>query len=266
MWGLDENGVETSEVASDGANRSAWMLGRDSSGASTASVGTYGNSGSTAIDGSNQRPLNINHTGGSDWWFVPFRKSGTEWGYVGSTGAMGVNEFGIQSASGKNLVLRGEGDILHYANRHWANYNSTTGTANIRMTSSNFLGVVSSSQRYKDAIEPATETVAGLVEKILSVDARTWFDKNSAERLAKSLTEERAGQEPADDLKDVEPLRRIPGVIAEELHDAGLGILVEYNDDGLPESVMYDRLGAMLLPVVRDLHDRITELERQTHV
>src|SRR5699024_3486784 len=78
MWGLDENGVETSEVASDGANRAAWMRGADSSGASTASVGTYGNSGSTAIDGSNQRPLNINHTGGSDWWFVPFRKSGTE--------------------------------------------------------------------------------------------------------------------------------------------------------------------------------------------
>src|SRR5699024_1639841 len=106
MWGLDENGVETSEVASDGANRAAWMRGADSSGASTASVGTYGNSGSTAIDGSNQRPLNINHTGGSDWWFVPFRKSGTEWGYVGSTGAMDVNEFGIQSASGRSLRLQ----------------------------------------------------------------------------------------------------------------------------------------------------------------
>ena len=122
--------------------------------------------------------------------------------------------------------------------------------------------MVSSSQRYKDAIEPATETVTGLVEKILSVDARTWFDKNSAERLAKALTETYNDEERTDDLKDVEPIRRIPGVIAEEMHDAGLGILVEYNDAGLPESVMYDRLGAMLLPVVRDLRDRITELER----
>src|SRR5699024_8877495 len=264
MWGLDENGVETSEVGSDGAKRLAWIGGKDSSGELAAFVASYGKVGITELHGSNQRPLNINHTGGSDWWFVPFLKSGTEWGYVGSTGAMGVNDFGIQAATGKNLVLKSYGDITYSGVRHRADYNSTTGTANVRLTSGNFLGVVSSSRRYKDAIEPATETVDGLVDKLLSVDARTWFDKNSAERLAKALTEENDGEEPADDMKDVEPLRRIPGVIAEELHDAGLGVLVEYNDDGLTESVMYDRLGAMLLPVVRDLRDRIEELERQT--
>ena len=266
MWGLDGSGVETSEISVDGPNRSAWIGGRDSSGALTAHVTTFGGTGLTDINGSNQNPLNVNYTGTSDWWLVPFRKGGTSWGYIGSSGAMGVDDFGIQAATGKNLVLKSYGDIIYNGDRHRADYNSTTGTANVRLTTGNFLGVVSSSRRYKDAIEPATETVDGLVDRLLSVDARTWFDKNSAERLAKALTEEYDGEEPTDDLKDVEPLRRIPGVIAEELHDAGLGVLVEYNDDGLPESVMYDRLGAMLLPVVRELRDRITELERQTHV
>lgn len=266
IYGKDAAGVTRALVSASEYYRQAQMTMLDSAGGVSASVGAYGDSGFTVASGTNVRPFNVKYRGTGDSWLIPFAKEETDWGYVGSTGAMGVDEFGVQSASGKNLVLRGDGDLVLRGNRHSADYNSTTGTANVRLTTTGFLGVTSSSRRYKDAIEPATETVDELVNKLLSVDARTWFDKNSAERLAKALTEEHDGEEPDDDLKDVEPLRRIPGVIAEELHDVGLGILVEYNDDGLPESVMYDRLGAMLLPVVRDLRDRITELERQTHV
>src|SRR5699024_10742112 len=191
MWGLDENGVETSEVASDGANMAAWMRGADSSGASTAYVGTYGNSGSTAIDGSNQRPLNINHTGGSDWWFVPFRKSGTEWGYVGSTGAMGVDEFGIQSGNGKNLVLRttDSGNSVRLIGAGSADLNLVNASTGPRVRSSNILSVNysggspmridsngtlcrdGSSARYKDDIRPARA-----MPSILDVEPRTWRD------------------------------------------------------------------------------------------
>src|SRR5699024_4875989 len=107
-------------------------------------------------------PLRVDYWGTGPDWIVPFRKSGTDWGYVGSSGAMGVDDFGVQAATGKNLVLKSYGDITYNGDRHIADYNSTTGTANVRLTPGNFLGVVSSSRRYKDAIEPATETVDGL--------------------------------------------------------------------------------------------------------
>ena len=91
----------------------------------------------------------------------------------------------------------------------------------------------------------------------------TWFDKAAAERIAAAETEKANGIVPEDDLEDVEPLRRIPGVIAEDLHDAGLGILVEYDSEGAPSSVMYDRIGSALIPIVRGLRDRINELEEK---
>ena len=59
----------------------------------------------------------------------------------------------------------------------------------------------------------------------------------------------------------MDPLRRIPGVVAEDLDAAGLGMFVVYNEDGSPESVMYDRLGVALVPAVKALRDRVNELE-----
>jgi hypothetical protein len=284
MWGLDENGVETSEVASDGANRAAWMRGADSSGASTASVGAYGNSGITSIAGSNQRPLSVNHTGGSDWWFVPFRKSGTEWGYVGSTGAMGVDEFGIQSAAGKNLVLRttdyedsvellGAGGQFGIVRDGGAKVRSTTiagvsgspGTSGAPVyirTSSGNMFISSSSRRYKTNITDARE-----LPGLLDVSVRTWQDKADVE-LAERLKEFRkgTGEGPVpQSLADAEvDAPRNFGAVAEEVDELGLTELVRYDAYGRPDGLLYEMFGVALIPEIRKLRDRITELERQT--
>jgi hypothetical protein len=53
------------------------------------------------------------------------------------------------------------------------------------------------------------------------------------------------------------------GVIAEELHDAGLIDLVVYQDPGVPDYVKYDKIGLALIPYVKELYDRIEELERR---
>src|SRR5699024_5665216 len=195
---------------------------------STASVGTYGNSGSTAIDGSNQRPLNINHTGGSDWWFVPFRKSGTEWGYVGSTGAMDVNEFGIQSASGRSLRLQdssganiqvttsgGEPRIISTTIG-----NSTySGSANMYVSGGGGLGKIGSSLRYKTDVEDA-----GGSSSVLDVQPRTWVDVGEMRLWEKAQAEqERIGEGPLPkEFSEVVEPRRYYGAIAEEVHDLGL--------------------------------------------
>jgi hypothetical protein len=53
------------------------------------------------------------------------------------------------------------------------------------------------------------------------------------------------------------------GVIAEELHDAGLVDLVVYQEPGVPDYVKYDKIGLALIPYVKELYDKIKELERK---
>lgn len=101
---------------------------------------------------------------------------------------------------------------------------TTTNAANVFIqTASPFeMRRVSSARKYKTDIKDAID---GL--EALNLRPRTWIDK----------------QEPAE---------RIPGVVAEEVVDAGLGQYVVYGDEGV-EAVMYDRLWLSLLPVIREL-------------
>ena len=177
---------------------------------------------------------------------------------------VGVGYNASATAGSEGIYIRTLGDLTLYSGRMSApNLNSTTGTANLRRTSNGFVGVIGSSRSLKIAEEPITVTVPDFADSLLSVDSVTWFDKAAAERIAAAETEKANGIVPEDDLDDVDPLRRIPGVIAEDLHDAGLGILVEYDSEGAPSSVMYDRIGSALIPIVRGLRDRINELEEK---
>ena len=52
------------------------------------------------------------------------------------------------------------------------------------------------------------------------------------------------------------------GVIAEEVHEV-LPCLVNYNKEGLPQSVKYERLSVLLLAEIRNLSRRISALEER---
>lgn len=122
---------------------------------------------------------------------------------------------------------------------------------------------VSSSRKYKAFEEPLTDTVEDFENKLLSIEAKTWFDKPNADKMADNETAVFNGEEPPVDDKYIAPIERVPGVVAEDLDEAGLGVFVGYNDDGSPEWVMYDRIGPALIPVVRRLRDRVEALEAQ---
>jgi len=51
------------------------------------------------------------------------------------------------------------------------------------------------------------------------------------------------------------------GAIAEEFHELGLTPLVQYGDDGQPEALNYHLIGLALIPHVRDLAQRVADLE-----
>lgn len=56
----------------------------------------------------------------------------------------------------------------------------------------------------------------------------------------------------------------IYGAIAEELDELGLRSLVYYDEEG-PKSIDYEKIGLALIPYVKELYDRIDELERKVN-
>lgn len=60
-----------------------------------------------------------------------------------------------------------------------------------------------------------------------------------------------------------DPDRRYHGLVVEEVLEAGLEQLVYAGPDGQPAGIAYDMIGLHLLPVVRQLADRITDLEER---
>lgn len=55
------------------------------------------------------------------------------------------------------------------------------------------------------------------------------------------------------------------GLIAEELSNLDLDYFVDFGDeyDGLPEAISYDKISAALIPIIKELKNRIDELERK---
>jgi hypothetical protein len=51
------------------------------------------------------------------------------------------------------------------------------------------------------------------------------------------------------------------GAIAEEFIEAGLDYLVEYDEDGLPESLDYGRISVLLIPAIKELREEVKNLK-----
>ncbi|MBU7449346.1 MULTISPECIES: gp58-like family protein [Lactiplantibacillus] len=124
---------------------------------------------------------------------------------------------------------------------------TTSHAANVYVADDGAIVRASSASKYKTNIERSFETEMG--ERILEVPTAHWFDK--AEVLNKTL-----------DPQAPDP-RRYFGMIADDVDDAGLTELVEYNDRGEVEGLMYDRITLTLIPIIRNYRDRINKLESE---
>ncbi|WP_223251693.1 prophage endopeptidase tail family protein [Bacillus sp. LLTC93] len=136
---------------------------------------------------------------------------------------------------------------------------SYTGSANVYITQYGTLGRVVSSKKYKISIE---EYPNDKLENILKLKPKTWFDKQVAESYSEIL------ESGSEDDEDRPYLERVPGLIAEDLYEAGLNEYLfwsepDKNGERQIEGVMYDRLYALLIPIVKELKDRVNILENQ---
>nr|WP_080280597.1 phage tail protein [Lactiplantibacillus plantarum] len=144
--------------------------------------------------------------------------------------------------NGSNIIM--ECDYL-YNYSTWRRTSSHA--ANVYVAADGAIVRASSASKYKTNIERSFDI--GMGERILEVPTAHWFDK--AEVRKKTL-----------DPQAPDP-RRYFGMIADDLDDAGLTELVEYNDKGEVEGLMYDRIALTIIPIVRNYRDRITKLESE---
>jgi len=135
-------------------------------------------------------------------------------------------------------------------------YNESSNSPNIRMgTSSSPFYRTTSARRSKLAIEDISVDPYNL----LKVKVRDWYDKTNTEKYAELLTKRQEGE--SVNFGEIEPIKRIGGLVAEEVEDVGLEMFVEYDENGRVVNLQYDRLWTLLIPIVKDLKERLDKLE-----
>ncbi|BBM22879.1 phage head spike fiber domain-containing protein [Lactiplantibacillus pentosus] len=151
---------------------------------------------------------------------------------IGDTGHAGAG------MGGSNITM--EGNYIYIKSPH-----TTSRGANAYLAPDGALIPSTSAAKYKTDIVRSFETKMG--DKLLEVPVAHWKDKE--EILAKTF----------------DPNAKNPetyfGMIADDLDDAGLNELVDYDDKGKVRGIQYDRVALALIPLIRNYRDRITELE-----
>lgn len=164
--------------------------------------------------------------------------------------------YGVNS---QYISIRNDGsNYFQSSNTYGRTYASA---ANVYVTAAGVIGRATSASKYKIAIEEAVDDFT----KVLNLKPKTWFDKRIVETHADYLTALANGEEAIESV-DKEPIQRHSGLVAEDLVEAGLEVFVqygEYKEDGTREveGIQYDRLWTYLIPLVKDLRERVTQLE-----
>ena len=128
-------------------------------------------------------------------------------------------------------------------------YHTTTGSApNLYIASDGAIVRSTSASKYKTDIKRSYSTEYG--EKLLNLPTAIWTDKGQKERYE-------AGK------RHIKPEKYF-GMIAEDLADAGLDLLVSRNPlTHEIEGIQYERIAPALLPVIKELKDKVNRLEKQ---
>lgn len=195
---------------------------------STGAAVEVDSSGSTTINGANVTSV----VGGSqfDTGSMGFKNRAHIW--VGSN---------ITGESGNRIVM--DGDFVHIISA----YRHTTGDApNLFVANDGALVRSTSASKYKTNIKRSHSTDYG--ERLLNLPVATWIDKGQKERYE-------AGK------RHIKPNKYF-GMIAEDLADAGLDLLVSRNVNGEIEGIQYERIAPALIPVIKKLKDKVEKLEK----
>lgn len=133
-----------------------------------------------------------------------------------------------------------------------------TQAANVYVTSNGYLGRSTSLRKFKEDIEDLPQTQ---VDALLNVKPRWWFDKGDVDRMSNAMTPTLQNEENSGPTPEVPRIvTRVPGVVAEEVEEAGATAFLTKDireGEEVLTGVAYDRIGAALLGVVKELRDTV---------
>lgn len=134
--------------------------------------------------------------------------------------------------------------------------NSYTYAANMFISSYGTMGVSTSTKTNKlDIVD-----VPNMLQKgynLLTINPRQWFDKTSVEAYA----DVQSGN--SNSIESVVNIKPVTGMVAEEVASAGLDDYVVKDENNKVQGLAYDRLWTLLLPVLRDMNDKINKLQKK---
>lgn len=159
---------------------------------------------------------------------------------------MGSTSMSLYADSGGYIVnVQDDGDVV------FGRHNTTTNSTNMNMLTSGTIRRVTSTRASKvDIMAIDMEP-----KDILKVEAVQWHDRQEMERFNNLEANPMYGE------SNVTPPKWIPGVVAEQLEEAGLTVFVDYDLEGKPYGVKYDRLIAAVIPLLKEHDDRLNALE-----
>ncbi|MGS0678293.1 gp58-like family protein [Lactobacillus johnsonii] len=129
-------------------------------------------------------------------------------------------------------------------------FRTTSAAPNLHIADDGALVRSTSASKYKTDIKRSYSTDYG--EKLLNLPTAIWTDKGQKERYE-------AGK------RHIKPEQYF-GMIAEDLADAGLDLLVSRNPQTHEiEGIQYERIAPALLPVIKELKDKVNRLEKKVN-
>ncbi len=143
--------------------------------------------------------------------------------------------------------IRIEADYVHIPS---VNAKTTGSAPNVYVAPDGALVRSTSASKYKTNIQRSYSTEYG--DKLLNLPTAIWTDKGQKERYE-------AGK------RHIKPEKYF-GMIAEDLADAGLDLLVSRNPETHEiEGIQYERIAPALLPVIKELKDKVNRLEKKVN-
>lgn len=181
---------------------------------------------------------------------------GSTHGLYLTTGAVALNgpgnyNFALETAGDGNNIITSDAILKR-------TYSTIGSHQQVIITSNGIMGAVTSSKRFKLAIE---ESNSEQFKKILNIKPKTWFDKRESEEKADYLTRLANGEDMTGAINPV--VKRTTGAIAEDFVEVGLEEFVIKDDDtGEVNGLAYERAWLYLIPLVKELYERIDVLEK----
>lgn len=166
--------------------------------------------------------------------------------YSDSTVIHGDNGLWIESAGTGQVAIAAGGTLFLKGAAVAAQIPNLTGSANLIIngggpSSYGEIRRATSSLRYKQDVEPLDLSHLSADQIVDALQGVTWRDRGMVQ-------------------DDPDTTLRIPGHIAERLHEAGLEVFVTYDDQGRPDAISYDRLSGALAQALRTTRDELTQL------